>query len=102
MPGEGFHALCSTGSDGLDFSPFRLSRASECLEPSCLALVKLLFLPSPSDGRLAASAGDTSSVSSSSVKPDDLVRIEPRDEPHPSMAHPTAPVTWRGGEGGTR
>ena len=102
MPGDGFHALCSTGGDGFDFSTFCLSRVSECLEPSYLALVKLPFLPSPSDCRLAASAGGTSSESSSSVEPDDLVRIEICDERHASMAQPAASVNGRGGEGGTR
>ena len=101
MLAGGFHALCSTGSDGFDFSTFRLSRVSECLARSYLAVVKLLFLPSPSDCRRAASAGDASSVSSSSAEPDDLVRIETGDRPHPSIAHPAASVNWRGRGGGT-
>lgn len=100
MPGGGIHALCSTGSDEFDFSIFRLSRVSRCFDRSNLALVKLLFLPSPLYCRAGRSAGDTSSVSSSSVEPDDLVRIDLRAKPHGSVAHPATSVNGRGREGG--
>ena len=96
MPGAGFHRSWSTGSDAFDLSTFRPSRVSRCVDPSYLALVKLFFLPSPSDCRLGPSTGDTS-VSSSSVEPDDLVRIELCDERHASVAQPASSVDWRGG-----
>ena len=75
-------ALCSTGTDEADFSLFLLSSVSECLVTSNLAEVKLLFLPSSSDPRDSGTI--TSSLSSPSVEPDDLLRIESGDEMHPS------------------
>ena len=68
------------------FSTFLLSRVTDCRTTSNLAEVKLLFLASSSDNE--GSAGQSWSVSSSSLEPEDLLRIESDSRLHP-MGAPT-------------
>ena len=72
--GLGALTLYATCGVGLFFSTFLLSRVTDCLVTSNLAEVKLLFLPSSSDTE--GSGWRSSSVSSSWLEPDDLLRIE--------------------------